>query len=633
MRRSGLTLATLLLLGPSLVGCLGLEDGTDGAALTGATGWSDERRLPQGLEMDGAEVVSYNETSVTWRWTGSADPGFQPVPVTTVAAFDVPADLPFAVEGNLTWSDGDSRAMRIAVHDADGAKLCQGIPYFGPGGPKRVSCASFHPAAEPGARSSVEVQTYLAEAPTPFELTLRLTLGDGDTIPTRPMDGDGSGVDEAAGRAHTVIGFGDTGINPYHRAYRDDAPEAYLHPSTYIDGYPEDAVALSLSLDAASYADAVGADAELWASLEHGQLYWIPGTKIIGAYAPDGPRSYEQSFCQPVLDCDGHGSGMAARAVGEAYSLCEECKLVEVQGYQTGLEWMAEQPWIDISVLEYCYYPVREGRIGDRAEDDELFAAKPTFVTGGNGLGNTFGAGVPYYPCHHEGLPNAITVGGHNDGRVTAWTNPLPAIVADACAHVPRLDSKSDDFFGCGESLTAPYAAGAAGAILQAAREILGDHVGGAREGVLAKGAPGTVLEGPLADGDLTIEELKRVLFTTADPRPGRGEHGGPYCEPTEPDAVCQITTTPIEWRWVPDGVPQYYLIGYGAVTPDTLEHAKTVLRGEVAMPERPVEDAFFALDQEVREALVDTDPETASWGDAGLHAGSQGRTYLASQE
>lgn len=47
----------------------------------------------------------------------------------------------------------------------------------------------------------------------------------------------------------------DTGINPYHREFRDRTTRAYEHPSTYIPGYPKKAKALRLSLKEAPFGE------------------------------------------------------------------------------------------------------------------------------------------------------------------------------------------------------------------------------------------------------------------------------------------------------------------------------------------------------------------------------------------
>src|SRR3954452_15696248 len=84
-----------------------------------------------------------------------------------------------------------------------------------------------------------------------------------------------------SGTAHAadgVVGLFDTGINPYHRTFRDTSPRAYRHPSTYLPGYPKDAQALQLSLDEPDFKKAVKKDCKTWKAIKPVQLYWIPRT-------------------------------------------------------------------------------------------------------------------------------------------------------------------------------------------------------------------------------------------------------------------------------------------------------------------------------------------------------------------
>ena len=88
----------------------------------------------------------------------------------------------------------------------------------------------------------------------------------------------------------TVVGVADSGINPYHfefsaATYPDPDVLALTrnftrHPSEYISGYPASSTALPITLGQGYYP---AKDKAMWASVDVGKLYWIPGTKIIGA--------------------------------------------------------------------------------------------------------------------------------------------------------------------------------------------------------------------------------------------------------------------------------------------------------------------------------------------------------------
>ena len=111
----------------------------------------------------------------------------------------------------------------------------------------------------------------------------------GPSIPSGPV-----------GEPQAVVALIDTGINPYSEAFRDTSPLARKHPSTYIPGYPEDAIELKLSLGV-PYKDAVEEDADVWAAVEPGKLYWVPGTRIVGAISlGDGGVSCPSVSVPPV---------------------------------------------------------------------------------------------------------------------------------------------------------------------------------------------------------------------------------------------------------------------------------------------------------------------------------------------
>src|SRR4051812_159463 len=76
--------------------------------------------------------------------------------------------------------------------------------------------------------------------------------------------------------ADAVIALQDTGINPYHKVFRDDAARAQQAPWTYLLNYPTNAKPLNLTLTASSYAAAVKKDCETWKAVKRGQLYYVP---------------------------------------------------------------------------------------------------------------------------------------------------------------------------------------------------------------------------------------------------------------------------------------------------------------------------------------------------------------------
>ncbi|MGH2668684.1 MAG: hypothetical protein ACRDH5_06115, partial [bacterium] len=128
-----------------------------------------------------------------------------------------------------------------------------------------------------------------------------------------------------------VVAHIDTGVNPYHVIFRDTSPLALQHPSTYIPGYPQDAKPLNLTFTMASFDAAVDADEAVWDATQANQLYYVPGTRIVGMIRPCTPDTTpvlgggcEDVRLRPDPGNDGlfdgrhygHGTMTASRSVG-----------------------------------------------------------------------------------------------------------------------------------------------------------------------------------------------------------------------------------------------------------------------------------------------------------------------------
>jgi hypothetical protein len=443
-----------------------------------------------------------------------------------------------------------------------------------------------------------------------------------------------------------VVALIDTGINPYNVAFRDRSPIAYRHPSTYIPGYPKTAPALRVTLDV-PYAQAMARDAKLWASVRPATLYWIPGTRIVGAisfgsggtncpYAPAPPANSVNGPCteHAILDDHGHGTMTASRAAGSPHSLAPQARIVEIEGLGgKAVRWAADRGWIDVqsnSWIDLTPPPAS----GLQPEDDGEFwgystsnafahAVSRTVTIAASGNGAAYLAGAAPTPTYvlSTAPPGVILVGGHDNGRATLWAGAPPHVVADAYAGYAAVRDSSTayrpDPIACCTSAAAPYAAGGATAIVREARRILGDRRSGIRNGVVARGPARLVSRGPLADGVFTLEELRRVFLATSEaiPRAGRddgdthwtgdgsspelvpyGLGSNPFC------AAC--TTTPYRWDQAPQGSDLYPFVGYGAINERSVALASRVLRGLVTLPGRAAADGHYAQDQELREVF-----------------------------
>jgi len=446
-------------------------------------------------------------------------------------------------------------------------------------------------------------------------------------------------------RPQAVVALIDTGINPYAPAFRDTSQLAKQHPSTYIPGYPKDAKALRLSLDASSMSKALKKDAGVWESVLPRQLYWIPGTKIIGAISmgaggrscnrevqgqqvpllppPAGGQVNVGPDCpeRTILDDVGHGTMTASRAAGSPRSLAPGARIVAIEGLgEQSSRWAAQQSWIDIQSNSWGYltglFPSGMTTFREIADDQLVVTAS------GNGVGFSGFGPEPTY-MHALSAPGVVIVGGHDNGHVTAWSGIPPHVVADAFAPSTALhDSMAamrPDPVACCTSTSTPYVAGGAAAIVLEARRILGDERTGVRGGVVARGPKGVVGKGPLKDGVFTLTELREVLYRTAEARPRAGRDDGHihflgepgsqprYADPwgTGENPYCQgCWTLPLAWRDVHADVPVYPMVGYGAVNERSIALARKVLRGNKSLPARADEEAFFTQDEAVRQAI-----------------------------
>jgi hypothetical protein len=473
-----------------------------------------------------------------------------------------------------------------------------------------------------------------------------------------------------------VIAHIDGGANVYHKVFRDDSPLAQQNPCTYIPGYPCDAIALHLTFDDTKTVDQLYAlDAAEWAKVQPSNaqekhLYWIPGTKVIGAITfgsggsdcpfvqevtglpiPEIPptTTLQSTACpdRPILDDYGHGTMTATRMGGNEGSLCPTCRVVIIEGLGgIGVRWAAEQGWIDVqtnSWLSLVPPPVDQiessgthplvqfGQHSDPNATTHAFAyaQDKMLVYAASGNGAAYFSGFAPTPTEilSTAAPGVILVGAHDNGHVAPWGGAPAHVVADGYGglHASKDDtvSMNTNPYACCTSAASPYAAGGGAAVVLAARQILGDHGVGLRtmpngDKAIAVG-PNAPASGILAKGYLTLDEAKTLIKHTAEARPSEGDPNDgtlhwlgagrdpttdPYVAAWGPGAnpYCQgCITLPVKWSDVPDSVPAYVSIGYGAINPTSVALATQVLQGTATMPDRADVDQFFAVDGLVR--------------------------------
>lgn len=436
--------------------------------------------------------------------------------------------------------------------------------------------------------------------------------------------------------SQAVVAVIDTGINPYSAAFRDRSPLARKHPSTYIEGYPRDAQPLRLSLGL-PYEEAAEKDAAVWAAVERNKLYWIPGTKIVGAISlgPGGTScptttevppvgAYVQGDCSEhkILDDHGHGSMTASRAAGVPNSLAPGARVVAIEGLgANSVRWAADAGWIDVQSNSWVSLVPPPAPSGTTDAFAYAAARMPTLAASGNGTAYLAGfAPTPTYLLA-TAPPGVILVGGHDNARMTLWSGSPPHVVADAYAGYTAIHNSTEkmrpDPIACCTSAASPYAAGGATAIVLEARRLLGDTSSGVDGGIVACGDPGGIQDGPLADGVFELAELIDVFLHTAEPHPSEHLDDGMVHwagEPRAPDETeygpggnpfcVGCTTTPVVWSEIPAQGEAYPLIGYGGIDAYSVTLASAVLQGKTGLPERPAADAMHQFDQTLRGAV-----------------------------
>ncbi|MBT2420796.1 S8 family serine peptidase [Streptomyces sp. ISL-22] len=392
----------------------------------------------------------------------------------------------------------------------------------------------------------------------------------------------------------TVIGIADTGINPYHlefsaRTYPDPDVLALTknftrHPSEYIPGYPASAPAIPVTLGKGYLPEE---DKDLWTGerVKGGQLHWIPGTKIIGTYSSSVDGAH------PVLDDHGHGTGSASVSAGNRYGYCPTCLLVTVEGLDETVA--TKYPWVDITSHSFGYVggaPVGPVLSGEEVTKEAAERGQTVLFAAGNGVGNAFDVPVSTWHSDQTGPDWNITVGAlRRDDQRAVVGDGIPVHLSSwgigslpSACHTGVLCQ--DQFSGT--SAATPYTAGVFGTTLQRVREAIGDGRAGQKSGQVV--AEGAALDGSvyLRDGRLTRGELREAVLKNAFP----------LGEDDLPSASWPLAS--------PHTAGNVLFEGYGAATPETARRAADVLLGRALLPERPVEDDFFAADRAVRDSI-----------------------------
>jgi hypothetical protein len=417
-----------------------------------------------------------------------------------------------------------------------------------------------------------------------------------------------------------VVALADTGINPYHQEFGATTfPDAGIlarsnnftaNPATYVPGYPAGTPSLPVHLDQ-GYDPPV--DQPIWASpssiAKLNTLYWIPGTKIIGALDSGLGTGATGATNTPstILDTNGHGTASASVLAGNTLGTCGQCLLVAIKGLG-GETWAYNQPWIDIVSNSYGAI----GNVGEAGLIAPVFPAgaaqrgQLAFYAAGNGYEDAFVTPEQTYTSDTLGPDWVVRVGAvdRSTNQPFLGTGKPVTVSSYGLGNIPAADfaSTNGQVQHNGTSAATPITAGVFAATLAAIRNMLGDAGVGQRggHGIIASGS--AIPSSPyLKDGVLTRSELVEAVTHTA-------ETG------TETGTIEFPETTP--------GNPfQYAIEGYGIVNTASGLRAQQVLLGQAPLPKRPNEDQFFGIDGQIRDALWGT------WAGGGANSAHGGTT------
>lgn len=445
-----------------------------------------------------------------------------------------------------------------------------------------------------------------------------------------------SAAGEGGPQDAVVVAVIDSGFSPYHQDYlASRMPQATdadagndlpldRAPHEWLPGFPDpDAFSgySPLALDLSGVDDPGGSPAALaaadddeWATVQRStpdavDYRWIPGSKVIGALSFGSGR---------VLDSTGaHGMGTASASVGNRYGTCPSCLLLFIQygdraGAEAAIEWVLDQPWIDVVTNSYGFSLGLRDRYYAGSDTEAQRAAvergQQVFFSAGNGQENAFLAPNTTLFSSQEGPDWIVTVTASNPRNKGSYTGTgKPADVAGIGSDYPTsygaTRTSNGSSFG-GTSNATPQVAGQYAEALYRVRTALPGASRVQRDGVIAAGPAGCGAVRPdceLADGALTGREMRERLFASSV---SHGNGFDPGSQGLSPVTTPRVLDT---WRaaeghgtwfgrWAKDGTDRY-----------DAEIARLVgpVLGTAASPERPPgEREYFVADSACRQHL-----------------------------
>lgn len=589
-----------------------------GLAPTAALVWSNGTAMDSRILVDTGDVEAH----------ASPDPAVVDEPV-TFTADPPPGDAPFTV----TWSFGDGTA---ATRTSDGGPVTVEHAYASTGDYTAVVNVRSAQGRAAGARVPVAVAdpgnvtrladvsaspyvpevgtvrvTWTSDAPgnttvrygtSPDDLDAEVSIDESVTehavnltgltpgrtyhyrVRTEDVVSDVRNVTAApdlTGDGHVVVATIDSGINPYHEAFR--RPGRTAHPATYLTGFPESARPLDLTFSADSYWDAVQADQEVWSRIQLATTYWVPGTNLFVRDQGDVSFATAGTDEKPILDEVGHGTNVAG-AVNQAFP---GATILAVESTRNGaLEWAASQPWVDVISLSYSgpasgpFAPVSDGIQAAREH------GKMLVVSAGNNP-------TPHVLFRPNGPPQAISVGGaHPDDRADAFvTSKGPDVVSNFTLQgLPQAQTLEARGSAVGTSFSAPNVAGTLAHAIERLRRRAGDTNESTRDGLVE--VPPAMAQAPyLGDGVLDSGELRSAMNRSARYWSTTGY------DPTSPLARPFSAPAPVAPAapWVQQG--------WGFVGPSMADRVAGAAAGEIHPTKSAAARAYMTANHEARQA------------------------------
>ncbi len=247
--------------------------------------------------------------------------------------------------------------------------------------------------------------------------------------------------------------------------------------------------------------------------------HYIPGTKIIG---------YVNYAAGSGFSSSSHGVGTTSVSVGNYHGSCPECLLVFVNSYHNAANpWMSNQAWIDVQSNSWGRSTAYRENVYTACDLEPLQAGvergQQIFWSAGNGQANAFVAPVNTLNSCQKGPDFLVTVGAispDNEGSYTGHGKPVD--VASFGRGYPSAGGSTvfaNSTFS-GTSNAAPVSAGLyAKALWTLRNELNSPRI--QEDGVIATGPAGcgeANPDCPLADGQVTVHELREAFFRAATP-------------------------------------------------------------------------------------------------------------------